>query len=345
MANSNRVPLIDWLRGLAALCVVIFHFNELRPSTDWYQTAASFGWLGVPVFFVVSGYCIFLAALREPNWAPFLVARIFRIWPAYVLSLFLICVLVGVRTVTTGTNDITVVPKTIEGILATLFLAYSPLTDVKGMNWVYWTLTYEFTFYLVVTLGLILRKFSPILIVLLTVMSCFETLHDQKLLFFLRHWGLFASGIALVLMVRKQYLYASILLAISLVSIWINEPKSSSIVAYITCILIIAASQDAFQKLNLQMPFLDHLGNWSYSLYLLHIPVGIYLFGRFANYEQMRSISNVMVTDFVLLGICLIYAAMAYYLVELPGIRLGKYLAKRVSNGEKKMPMGQYAEA
>src|SRR3954463_5453335 len=64
LTRTPRFRTIDGLRGIAALSVAIFHFNgALVRSTPnwiphWAQAVASNGFLGVEVFFVISGFVI-----------------------------------------------------------------------------------------------------------------------------------------------------------------------------------------------------------------------------------------------------------------------------------------------
>lgn len=48
---------------------------------------ATFGWVGVAIFFVVSGFCIHLSFTRHPEWAIFFQRRFFRIYPPYLVAL------------------------------------------------------------------------------------------------------------------------------------------------------------------------------------------------------------------------------------------------------------------
>ena len=54
----------------------------------------SFGWSGVAMFFVVSGFCIHLSFEQKPNWLDFFVRRLFRIYPPYLFAvlLFAFCI-------------------------------------------------------------------------------------------------------------------------------------------------------------------------------------------------------------------------------------------------------------
>ncbi len=55
--RASRLDILDALRGLAALSVAFFHFtNAMNPTI--FQQIANLGWLGVEVFFVITGFII-----------------------------------------------------------------------------------------------------------------------------------------------------------------------------------------------------------------------------------------------------------------------------------------------
>ena len=92
--NARHVPELDGLRGLAALAVVIFHAQTLLPGGVWATGASRWmraGWLGVDVFFALSGYLItrgLLTLREEPHYfARFYGRRVLRIFPLYYLHL------------------------------------------------------------------------------------------------------------------------------------------------------------------------------------------------------------------------------------------------------------------
>ncbi|WP_097182274.1 acyltransferase family protein [Blastococcus haudaquaticus] len=94
--EARRFASLDGVRGIAAVAVVMFHFGG--PSFAWAS-----GWLGVHVFFVLSGFIITTLALREEerngriSLRNFYVRRIFRIWPAYLFVLALLVALFVAR--------------------------------------------------------------------------------------------------------------------------------------------------------------------------------------------------------------------------------------------------------
>jgi peptidoglycan/LPS O-acetylase OafA/YrhL len=84
---AGRIVELDSLRGLAALAVVIFHSN-----TSWLP----FGWAAVDLFFVLSGYLITAIILRHGHNRGFLrsfyIRRGLRIWPIYYLLIAVLAV-------------------------------------------------------------------------------------------------------------------------------------------------------------------------------------------------------------------------------------------------------------
>jgi peptidoglycan/LPS O-acetylase OafA/YrhL len=90
---SLYVPELDGVRAVAVLLVVAAHMH----TTSWDGVV---GWLGVYIFFVLSGYLITSLALKEEantgnlNLTAFYIRRIFRIFPLYYLILATYCVLI-----------------------------------------------------------------------------------------------------------------------------------------------------------------------------------------------------------------------------------------------------------
>lgn len=89
LQSENRQINIDVLRGMAVLSVVLFHFNGLLP----------YGYIGVDLFFVISGYLVGGALMRDflngkkIRFFSFILKRGFKIWPSYyvfILIAFLI---------------------------------------------------------------------------------------------------------------------------------------------------------------------------------------------------------------------------------------------------------------
>ena len=188
MQMGERNYTIDFLRLIASSWVVIFHLNEPLEGVDnFYGNLSKLGSLGVPIFFVISGYCIALASHYSKSSLDFLVRRFFRIFPMYWASLLIVIVCVLLFTVLFGQNSITQLPKSPWDVTATLTLLTSPFSSVQTVNWVYWSLTEEIFFYLVIGLALCFQVRTRLcLLMLVSMLSFFPEMHNVPGLFFLR---------------------------------------------------------------------------------------------------------------------------------------------------------------
>ncbi len=82
---------LDLLRGLAAVAVCYFHFTHGNPDflskTNILYQSGRYGFLGVDVFFVISGfvipYAMYRGMYRFKNFGTFLLKRVIRIEPPF----------------------------------------------------------------------------------------------------------------------------------------------------------------------------------------------------------------------------------------------------------------------
>jgi peptidoglycan/LPS O-acetylase OafA/YrhL len=91
----SYIPELQGLRGIAVLLVVLYHCHP-RFEDTWFYRASLWGWTGVNLFFVLSGFLI-TSILLESRSQPcyfrnFYARRALRIWPVYVLVL-IVCYL------------------------------------------------------------------------------------------------------------------------------------------------------------------------------------------------------------------------------------------------------------
>lgn len=89
---SEYIPELDGLRGIAVASVVIYHCHAKLDGT-FLLSIAQWGWAGVNLFFVLSGFLITGIILDSPAEAPFFknfyARRALRLWPVYALLLLL----------------------------------------------------------------------------------------------------------------------------------------------------------------------------------------------------------------------------------------------------------------
>ncbi len=328
-AFPARQPWIDVARGGAASAVALFHINEIRPRDgSIYSQLNQWGWLGVPVFFVFSGYCVFLASYKEPSVKNYLIRRLARIYPAYFASLAFIVGLCAIRKLATGVNDYTPVPQTVPGWLATLSITTQPVSHVPTMNWAYWTLSYEVAFYLVLAAAILLPAARWWWLAGLTLLATNQDLAQR--IFFLSHWGEFALGIAIAWWHLGGKREGGLLALFAVVAICrqVLGPAENSI-ALLTGAGLLALVRLQFW-LGQPWSWLSRAGEASYSLYLLHVPLGCWVVCRLLDPTGWRASGGWVHfgCDLIVLFICLIASLALFRWVELPGIKLGKKLAR-----------------
>ena len=175
--HSTRYPAIDSLRGLAALWVVCSHlWNRFYPGVNGQFHAAAlpsdgpvslqvsfalfgYGYVGVTLFFVLSGFCIHLpqakafAATGSDRLAAlnFFRRRFWRLYPAYFASLVFTALLLGLFPVMLwllrGRPFNSVDAFGLRHALANALFLQQAFPDSLQFNGVYWTLLYEVQFY------------------------------------------------------------------------------------------------------------------------------------------------------------------------------------------------------
>lgn len=221
-----RFVLLEPFRGIAALWVFCFHFHfseSFQRNCPQLNAILKAGDLGVPMFFVLSGYCITASAHsairhNEPTRS-FLYRRLRRIYPPYWFSIlvvisipFLIELLSWIKTglytppspayLNYGFLNYGFLDWILVSTLGQVFVNVPEATSLQykftTINAVYWTLAIEVQFYLAVTLALYFRALYPFLI-MVTVISLPFLFTPRIALsgIFLPFWPMFASGICL----------------------------------------------------------------------------------------------------------------------------------------------------
>lgn len=327
----ERNHIIDNLRFFAAAMVVFFHLNQpIHHIDNWYRNLVKYGWLGVPVFFVISGYCIIISANRSTNGLDFLGKRLFRIFPAYWLSLLIVLLIAVLEKVFTGYNSVAKMPNSVASIVANITLTTAPFSSVKTINWVYWSLTYEVFFYIIIACVLTLNKrFTEVGILGITLLSIWPTTFHTQYLFFLNFWPIFSSGICIFYWFnytgKYKYPYLILLSGITAFALYkgfLHQPL------YLGTTLLTSALIVVSRYIKLKSSIFSTLGEHSYSVYLLHVPIGVYVLKRFeTDYIQSHLIANIAY-DIATYIIVSLMAWQTFNLVEQPANQYGKKLLK-----------------
>lgn len=156
--TSSRAPVvsIQYLRGLAALSVALFHTSVNLPSFAWPQVLGrEFGDAGVDVFFVISGF-VMLYVAHDADLTPrtFLLRRAIRIAPLYwVMNIFVVLLALVLAM---GKTDELVFSHIAQSML---FLPhFSPSNGIVPFLKPGFTLNYEVYFYCVFAVLLLIES-------------------------------------------------------------------------------------------------------------------------------------------------------------------------------------------
>jgi peptidoglycan/LPS O-acetylase OafA/YrhL len=140
----GRIEQIDVLRGVAAIVVVLFHYttryNQLFPDkAGWMPLNIFWGSYGVHLFFIVSGFVIFMTIERSKTRMDFIVSRFSRLYPGYWAAILF--------TIAFDVADpgLGFLPTAWQvGVNATMLQDFFGVKPIDGS---YWSLTYELGFY------------------------------------------------------------------------------------------------------------------------------------------------------------------------------------------------------
>src|SRR4051812_39368993 len=78
--TTKRYEELDALRGIASLMVVFFHYTMGRPQAD---VGFVLGTTGVDLFFIISGFVIFMSLNKITRSTDFIINRVSRLYPTY----------------------------------------------------------------------------------------------------------------------------------------------------------------------------------------------------------------------------------------------------------------------
>lgn len=269
--DDGHVASLDLLRAVASLVVCWYHFAYFLPD-GWLKASSQYCWLGVEAFFVVSGFVIPWSLHRGgyllQHYGRFILKRIARLDPPYVLSIALVLALGYLSTLSHLYRG---KPFLIDWAQVALHLGYLNVffPDKPWLNTVYPTLAVEFEYYLLMGLlyPWLAHKSAPMRrsTLALFVLSCFVLASDKHL----PHYApLFALGIIAYqmkagLMGRREGAVSTVL--VSLVALAGSNPLYVPVgLASLAIILLVS-------KTN---PVTAFFGSISYSVYLLHVPLG-----------------------------------------------------------------------
>jgi peptidoglycan/LPS O-acetylase OafA/YrhL len=332
----RRFPALDGMRAIAAVMVVFFHFAG--PRWAWLN-----GFLGVHMFFVLSGFLITTLALREESRTgrvslrEFYVRRVFRILPVYYVVLAMIVALAWLRGEWVSSG----LPGVLDNYL-TFTNEWAPNNSLFGQSW---TLGVEQKFYLawpllVFTVGAFTFARHALTTVGLLVLAVvgvsvlppqasaaayFMILVGCLLAFVLHNPRGFA------VMRPLTHPVVAIPVAVALIALQSYMIEATAFIGYdmpapalyavLVALLVVSTLGRGPVRWILSRPSMVFVGERSYSLYLVQGLAGVVVVSTFPVLQVHRTATGVVVT---IVG--LFIADLLHRWVELPMIDRGRQL-------------------
>lgn len=276
-SSRTRLTELDALRGIGALCVLIFHystrFHELFPQASHVPFSFPGGNYRVLLFFTISGFAIFFTLDRIGSVADFVVNRFARLYPAYIVAMLLT---LGIEYLAHATQ-LLVGPVAILANF-TMLQGFAFMPEVDGA---YWTLTVEIGFYVcMIALWRFagLKRLEPMLAAWLAIRWLYFAWPDMPeriiMLLVLRYLPFFVIGMLSyrVWAGQRSWRQQTPYMLLALASVATIETWDVTIVA---CVLILTFAALIAGRLRfLSLRPLVWLGGISYSFYLIHQHVG-----------------------------------------------------------------------
>jgi len=347
----QRYCSLDTWRGIACVMIVVFHsgpyayesLNEPLPDlASWFVYIAKQMWIGVPLFFVISGYCISASvdsfAPGEFNFRSYMLRRIRRIFPPYWAMLAIVVLLSILERllqsnflVENGVNPM--IPpwwrsfwQLAGNVTLTEEWRHHLIGNQRGMILgIAWTLCYEEQFYLIIGVlaSIAIGKRLLILLGLLTLLTLpfFGDLRFNGF-FFDGYWLIFAWGcftyFAIKLRFSKMTTFCWMILLVEIALYYstylgpfraVNDLSTSLLVASLFGgLLVFLEPYDSWIQSTKLSSVFNWFGKRCYSLYLVHFPIVSVISYQFYHRLGLQTPAHTMILT---MPICFIVSAIS----------------------------------
>jgi peptidoglycan/LPS O-acetylase OafA/YrhL len=335
-ATPGRFVQLDALRFFFALVVVLVH-------TIGFKLTLIHGGYAVDFFFILSGFVLSHALISRPASAPaFTWARFARLYPLHFASLAWIFLLVG------GAKAGAIAEYSSGALALHLGLLQGlGVLEVQSWNFPSWSISVEFLVNLLILYPIVVMRsvvaavaaiVASLLIILQVWGPVFDQFNVQKVYGTVLSGGLLrgAAGILLGYLLYEAHLYLqprldvaryifwatcfeALIIAALIFCLWIDDPAWNLLPAPLSALLILQmATVPGWLSMVLRSKPFSVLGNMSYSIYLIHVPLFLTFIGAGLLPTPDTTFTPVW---FVYLALLLILASASFRYVERPAQR------------------------
>lgn len=330
-------PQLDSFRGLSALIVLFAHANQIliAPTTmSFYGIAGLLAQGAVMVFFVLSGFLIGKSLTRNINknhsldLTTYFKDRFNRIYPPFLFSIFLVGFLYFLAPFFFATNSVNFFPSenylarqsfdiNIQSVISSLLFLNGFIGDTISVNGPLWSLSYEVWYYILA--ALMLKSSKPIYAILSIALLIVLSVLNKE---FLVHSIVWFLGLFLCILHNNQYhnnvinkicyffgTIGTIFFGYIFLATQYNIPslhyslldKYSLILYKLSLGLFTVCFINSILRGTLKFTDLfKSASSYSYTLYIIHFPILLFVFGITQLYIQ----GNLIFSAFVYIFSC-----------------------------------------
>ncbi len=351
------------MRFFAAFVILFLHAAQFL-SLDIIFYMRSWAPLAVDFFFVLSGFILTYTyhdqwKSKRFDYRGFLIKRLARIYPVYFLTLICVVVILFIISMRSTFNaDYTIIDV---GVLPHLFMVQAWLgTSPTDYNIVSWSVSAEFFAYLLfVRFLMVLKEDTPVFNFILSLFVFYMTYFGAQYfvgrpsvrmieLSIIRIVPEFALGVSTYFLFSRyqvtSYLGRHIIFCYTALCVSVILQLGNLFAVPLFCYLVFlyADKSRRNEPTFLDLPILQYLGRVSYSLYMVHYIVWLFIvcllvfifdFSSFKildDYLQHGISTEVRCVFMFIYMVCSVFAAMMmYHLCEVPGRRFINSYARR----------------
>lgn len=368
--NTNTIkskphyPILDGLRGVAALIVVAFHLFEAHSKGPLYQIL-NHGYLAVDFFFLLSGFVI--AYAYDDRWGKmttgdFFKRRLIRLQPMIIMGMIIGALLFYFQdsVLWPTIHEVPVWKMLLVMVIGFTLLPVPPSLDIRGwtemhpLNGPGWSLFYEYIANILY--ALFVRKFSKTVLSILVFLSGCALIYltlttpdcdviggwslepAQIQIGFTRMMYPFFAGVLLfrmgkLIQIKNAFFWSSFLVIIALVMpriggsehLWMNGLyESFVIILFFPFIIFLGAGGEIKSKFSSKI--CTFFGDISYPIYITHYPI-IYIYTAWVANTKISISEAYPVTILTFLSAVL----LAYICLKLYDIPVRKWITKKLS--------------
>ena len=362
--SKPHYPILDGLRGVAALMVVAFHIFEAH-STSHLDQIINHGYLAVDFFFLLSGFVI--AYAYDDRWntmsiGNFFKRRLIRLQPMVIMGMIIGALLFYFQdsVLWPHIHEVPVWKMLLVMVIGFTLIPVPPSLDIRGwtelhpLNGPGWSLFYEYIANILY--ALFVRKFSKTALSILVFLAGCALIHlavtstngdiiggwslepAQMHIGFARMMYPFFAGVLLfrmgkLIQVKNAFFWCSLMVIIALAMpriggsehLWLNGIYDSAmVILFFPLIIYFAASGELKSKFSTRV--CKFFGDISYPIYITHYPI-IYIYTAWVADNKIPFSQAYPVSILTILS-CV---ALAYTCLKLYDIPVRKWINKKIS--------------